>query len=251
MRATAIAALLAACTASVGAQAANPQGGSYGGQGYGGQGYGGQGNGGQGYGDQDYVPRLYAPDGSIVPVTDLLGPEPLVVNIWGSWCGPCLQELPSLAALNDWLVPQGGRVVLIAADQAPPAQINQFLQQRLGLRGMTSYVDGGGEVTNYLGVSMFPTTLIVDRNGDLLDVVEQAADWNSQYVRDYLASWIGKTDPWNQGPTQDQTSGYQTQGPQWQPGPQQGWPQYNAGYGNDGYGSGYANGGNGFCPPGW
>jgi thiol-disulfide isomerase/thioredoxin len=90
------------------------------------------------------------------------GPEvgelggPALVNIWASWCGPCLEEMPVL----ERLAKDGIRVVSVSVDE-DAEELRAFLDRRpLGypvLAGSGWRVPGGLE-----GV---PTTLLVDRRG--------------------------------------------------------------------------------------
>lgn len=130
---------------------------------------------------------IVAPDGQTVAFSDLTGPEPLVVNLWATWCGPCIEELPSLEALAGWLEPRGGRVVLVSVDQASAQDLNRYLERRLGLTELATYVDIAGDLERRYRVGFFPTTLILDGDGQVVDVIEGSADWASPAARQYLS----------------------------------------------------------------
>src|SRR5690606_9787121 len=95
--------------------------------------------------------RLVDPEGTVVTLGGALGPQPLVVNLWATWCTPCIAELPALAALDQWLRPRGGQVLLVAAEPGDPALINRALHDRFGVTTLDSHVDRAGLVTAALG----------------------------------------------------------------------------------------------------
>ena len=61
----------------------------------------------------DYAPRTL--DGTPLDFREFRG-KPLMVNIWASWCAPCIKEMPQLVALNARYQPQGLNLVGIAVD---------------------------------------------------------------------------------------------------------------------------------------
>ena len=140
------------------------------------------------------APPLTGPDGAPVAFASLLGPEPLVVNLWATWCVPCRDELPSLVDLAAWLKPRGGRVILISLDQLAIEQVNWYLDRRLGLTLLDSYLDDSGKLEQHFNVLYYPTTLILDRDGTVLDTIEGSEDWNSRETHEYLAGLFPERD---------------------------------------------------------
>ena len=134
--------------------------------------------------------RLVDAEGAVVTLGSALGPQPLVVNLWATWCAPCIEELPALAALDQWLRPQGGQVLLVAAEPADPALINRALHERFGVTTLSSHVDRAGLVTAALGIRAFPATVVLGRDGEVLELISGAEDWDDPAVRARLAQWL-------------------------------------------------------------
>lgn len=86
---------------------------------------------------------------------------PTVVNLWGSWCPPCRDELPVLQQLSD---AAGGKVRVvgvISKDGVPQAE---SFAEDAGLRFPGAF-DGQGELMTRLGLNALPVTFFVDAGG--------------------------------------------------------------------------------------
>lgn len=88
--------------------------------------------------------------------------EPLLVNIWATWCAPCVKELPTLDALGRR--PGALRVIAVSQDMAPRASVDAFLE-RLGLGGLETWHDQGMLLSGALGAEVLPTTIYFDSRG--------------------------------------------------------------------------------------
>jgi cytochrome c biogenesis protein CcmG, thiol:disulfide interchange protein DsbE len=86
---------------------------------------------------------------------------PTVVNLWGSWCPPCRDELPVLQELAD---AAGGRVRVvgvISKDGVPQAE---SFAEDAGLRFPSAF-DGQGDLMTRLGLNALPVTYLLDAGG--------------------------------------------------------------------------------------
>ncbi len=88
----------------------------------------------------------------------------VLVDVWRTWCGPCLHELPMLDYAQR-LLDEDGLVVLGVSDEP------EELQRPIGERYGVSYpllVDDGSLPRPFRGVNAFPTTFLIDREGCLV-----------------------------------------------------------------------------------
>ena len=113
----------------------------------------------------------------------------LVVNLWATWCPPCVMETPSLEKFAERVKPLGVRVVGISVDQNRDA-----LTRFVASYHITYPVarDPNQFLSARFGTSVFPETYIFDRNGCLAEKVIGPINWDDprmvQFVR-ALADW--------------------------------------------------------------
>ena len=81
--------------------------------------------------------EIKAPDGTMTKLSDMKG-KPLLVNLWATWCIPCVKELPAL----DALAAQNGaiQVVAVSEDMEGERVVAPFLAKR-GLKTIKAYLD--------------------------------------------------------------------------------------------------------------
>ena len=102
--------------------------------------------------------------------------RPTVVNLWASWCAPCLEELPSLMALAE---ASGARVVPVAMERVSPAIAEAA--ERAGVAGaFPLWTDPDlGALRAYGTGLQLPTTILYDADAREVARLTGAADWAS------------------------------------------------------------------------
>lgn len=101
--------------------------------------------------------------GSNVRLSELRG-NVVLVNFWASWCGPCRQEMPLLDDIHQKYSPLGFTVLGVNVDK-DPSQADKILND-IPVTFPVLY-DPEGEVSKLYDVNAMPTTVIVDRNGNM------------------------------------------------------------------------------------
>jgi RNA polymerase sigma factor (sigma-70 family) len=145
-------------------------------------------------------------NGEPVRLADLRG-KVVVLDFWGHWCGPCLRAMPALTALHDQFADRG-LVVIAVHDKSVKsiAELDEKLarvrQQRWFGRDLPFLVaiDGDGATTAAFGIKTFPTSLLIDRDGNVaqrLDDGPSVPDGNVAAISKLLGVGAeGKRPPW-------------------------------------------------------
>ena len=112
--------------------------------------------------------RLPALDGATVELPAAYAGRPVLVNLWASWCGPCIEEMPELDRFAAAQGPNGTQVVGIALDD--PAAVEAFLK-RVPVRypillDEAGPRDAGVQLGNPKGV--LPYTALISADGRLI-----------------------------------------------------------------------------------
>lgn len=115
-----------------------------------------------------------APDGRRATLADFRG-RPVLVNLWATWCAPCVKEMPTLDAAARALA---GRVPVIAVSQdMKPAKAKAFLAERR-FGALKPYLDPELGLSLALEANL-PTTILYDREGREQWRVTGDRDWSS------------------------------------------------------------------------
>jgi thiol-disulfide isomerase/thioredoxin len=110
---------------------------------------------------------------------------PTLVNLWATWCAPCVKELPTLARLGKahkddlWVVP-------ISQDSAPRASVDAFLT-KIGLSGFNVYYDPKMAISGAANAEVLPTTILYDAHGREVWRYVGDFDWTSREAARLIA----------------------------------------------------------------
>ena len=102
--------------------------------------------------------------------------QPLLINVWASWCGPCRAETASLERLA-WLSPDRKYSIIGISTDDYVAQARAWLGQSRAT--ISHYIDHELEMEHMLGASRLPLTVLVDANGRVLSRIYGAREWDS------------------------------------------------------------------------
>jgi len=123
-------------------------------------------------------------DGEDTALTEFKG-EPLLVNLWASWCVPCVKELPTLDALA---AKKGGiEIVALSQDMGPIASVAAFLKEH-GIKSLDTYQDAEMAMSDKAGAPVLPTSILYDRGGREVWRFVGDRDWTSVEAAKDLAA---------------------------------------------------------------
>ncbi len=140
------------------------------------------------YKGQPAAPALMLEDlgGNPVDLTDLRD-QVVLVNFWATWCGPCVEEIPSLSRLVQRL--QGQPFKVIAVNIGESAQdIKQFMQAIPV--NFDILLDPHGEAVREWKVYAYPSNYLIDRQGKIRYAYRGALQWDSPRIVQTIESLL-------------------------------------------------------------
>lgn len=100
----------------------------------------------------------------------------LIINFWASWCAPCREEIPSMNSA--WAQLKAHKVVMLAVNFGEPSQVvNDFVKQ-VPIH-FPVLLDPDNQASSDWQVTAMPTTLVISRQGKILDRILGPREWDS------------------------------------------------------------------------
>jgi thiol-disulfide isomerase/thioredoxin len=124
------------------------------------------------------------PDGGDASLASFKG-TPLLVNLWATWCAPCVKELPTIAALE---AERKGklRVIAVSQDMAPQSSVDAFLRSKKVGR-FAAFHDPEMALSSAVGVEVLPASLLFDAAGKEVWRYTGDQDWSGTDAKALLA----------------------------------------------------------------
>ncbi len=122
-------------------------------------------------------------------VADFAG-RGLLINLWATWCPPCVAEMPALDRTQAALAAEGIVVLPLSSDRGGKAMVEPFYRDK-GIRQLGLWLDPRGAAGRALGVRGLPTTLVVDREGRERARVEGDQPWDSPEMLAAIRRLVG------------------------------------------------------------
>jgi len=115
-------------------------------------------------------------DGASIPLASFRG-KVVLLNIWATWCPPCVRELPALDRLQSRMGGDDFVVVAISIDEGGAAIAAPYYQQ-LGIEHLALYVDPEISLGTALPTDVLPASFIIDRDGKVRSFLRSYVDWD-------------------------------------------------------------------------
>ena len=133
--------------------------------------------------------RFKNPDGGEFDLAKFRG-GPVLVNLWASWCAPCIKELPTLQQLEQSHNDDGALgVIAVSQDMAPQGSVEAFLAER-DIGRFAAFHDPEMRLTDALKVQIMPTTILYDAEGKEVWRYVGDLDWTSEEAKKLLAEAV-------------------------------------------------------------
>ncbi|MDE2597212.1 MAG: TlpA family protein disulfide reductase [Sphingomonadales bacterium] len=122
------------------------------------------------------------PAGKELQLQSLKG-KPFLLNLWATWCAPCVTELPTL----DRLAASGKvRVLTVSQDMGSTDKVAAFFAQRQ-FKALEPWIDAKGDLAFHYNAQTLPTTILYDAAGKEVWRFTGGHDWNSAETAKMLA----------------------------------------------------------------
>lgn len=109
----------------------------------------------------------------------------VLVNLWASWCGPCVRELPALAKLKAAMPPSRLTVLAVNVGRSNAAQTAAFLRKQ-GASGLGVWRDTNVALMRAFGAYGLPTSVLIDPKGQIVARAVGAAKWDAPSALAYF-----------------------------------------------------------------
>jgi thiol-disulfide isomerase/thioredoxin len=118
------------------------------------------------------------PAGGDIRLADFKG-APVLVNLWATWCAPCVKELPTLDRLSQAQARDGAvGVIAVSQDTGPHPSVVAFLETHK-IADLAAYQDSNMALSGALGAEVLPTSILYDAQGREVWRYVGDLDWTS------------------------------------------------------------------------
>ncbi len=117
----------------------------------------------------------------------------ILLNVWATWCGPCVAEMPALQRLHEALGDQGLTIVAVSVDDAVDrAGVLEWVTERN--LTFTHLHDRSGKIERDYQTTGLPETFLIDSNGVIIRKVIGAAAWDEPTQTAPIRRLLGLSD---------------------------------------------------------
>jgi thiol-disulfide isomerase/thioredoxin len=127
--------------------------------------------------------------GRVVPLEAFRG-RVVLLNLWATWCPPCVRELPALDRLQGRLGGADFTVVAVSIDDGGAPVAAPFFE-RLEIRHLALYADPSRSIGTVLPDDVLPATFMVDRDGRVVSFLRSFVDWDDAGADAMIGKLVG------------------------------------------------------------
>jgi len=132
--------------------------------------------------------RFTDADGEQMSLGDFEG-KVVLLNLWATWCAPCVKELPDLDRLQAAMGGDTFQVVALSSDRNGAEKVPPFLAN-LRIANLTPYLDPGSVATRAFTPRGLPTSVLIDAKGREVGRLEGAAAWDAPEAQDLIRFYM-------------------------------------------------------------
>lgn len=102
----------------------------------------------------------------------------VLLNLWATWCSPCIKELPALDRMQQRLGSDDFAVVAVSLDDDVELA-RELLFKTLSIQSIALYTESIDKLGRDFPVNVVPASFLIDREGQAIGVLRGYVDWDS------------------------------------------------------------------------
>jgi len=106
----------------------------------------------------------------------------ILINFWATWCNDCIKEMPEFEKLHQNYKDKGLSIFAIALDKQGRPAVETFLKKENLSLSYPILLDPEGEISRAYRVAWVPVSIIVGRNGKIMETILGIRPWGSKEV---------------------------------------------------------------------
>jgi len=131
-------------------------------------------------------------DGKMVRLSDYKG-KVVLVNIWATWCPPCVDEMPSMEKLYQKLKGENFEILAVSIDEPGLKAVAPFMKK--SNLTFPALIDSEGTIKAVYEITGIPESFIIDQQGILLKKIVGPVDWATPNIFRFFSDLIQKPLP--------------------------------------------------------
>lgn len=128
-------------------------------------------------------------DGNPVSLTDYRG-KVVLLNIWATWCPPCVEEMPSMEILYTRLKGKNFEILAVSIDTTGAKAVAPFMRKHK--LSFPALVDPKGTIKYLYGTTGVPESFIIDKKGIINQIIIGPRNWATPEVVRFFRNLIQK-----------------------------------------------------------
>ena len=135
------------------------------------------------------APNFILPDldGKMVSLSDYKG-KVVFLNIWATWCPPCVEEMPSMEKLYQELKGEPFEILAVNIDASGAKAVLPFMTENK--LSFPALMDPKGDIKSLYQTTGVPESFIIDEEGIIVEKIMGPRDWDSPKAIGYFQNLI-------------------------------------------------------------
>ncbi|GLS82226.1 hypothetical protein GCM10007894_02030 [Paraferrimonas haliotis] len=114
----------------------------------------------------------------------------LMVNLWATWCSPCLKEIPMMKKIAEANKDNPFAMIPISIDEHQEL-VEPFLE-KYGFSPYDTWLDPNSDIEEIFPANIIPATIMFDARGNMIGFARGLLDWSDKDVQPYLEKMMQK-----------------------------------------------------------